>query len=135
MVVWNVLAEKQDEVGAKMAQFPQVSHCYKRPIFVDWPYALYTMIHGHKAEACERVVQKIVQIAGDWPRKNLYSTKEYKKIRLKYFTKELDEWWTHATGDSSSRVLLTNEVSQKGVAISNIEIASSPPRNIGGFSQ
>ncbi|MBI1977705.1 MAG: Lrp/AsnC family transcriptional regulator [Candidatus Omnitrophica bacterium] len=93
MVVWDVLQEKQDEVGEKMAQFPQVSHCYKRPIFSDWPYSLYTMIHGPKAEDCEKVVQKIVQVAGDWPRKNLYSTKEYKKIRLKYFTKELDEWW------------------------------------------
>ena len=93
MVVWNVSQEKQDEVGEKMALFPQVSHCYKRPVFPDWPYALYTMIHGAKAEDCEKIVQKIIQVAGDWPRKNLYSTKEYKKIRLKYFTKELDEWW------------------------------------------
>ena len=93
MVVWNIPEEKQDEVGEKMAQFPQVSHCYKRPIFPDWPYSLYTMIHGAKAEDCEKVVQKIVQAAGDWPKKNLYSTKEYKKIRLKYFTKDLDEWW------------------------------------------
>src|SRR3989338_8411311 len=96
MVVWNIPEEKQDEVGMKMALFPQVSHCYKRPIFLDWPYALYTMIHGAKAEDCEKIVQKIVSAAGDWPRKNLYSTKEYKKIRLKYFTKELDEWWDRA---------------------------------------
>ena len=93
MVVWNIPEEKQDEVGEKMAQFPQVSHCYKRPIFPDWPYSLYTMVHGAKAEDCEKIIQKIVQAAGDWPRKNLYSTKEYKKNRLKYFTKELDEWW------------------------------------------
>ena len=93
MVVWNIPEEHQDEVGEKMARFPQVSHCYKRPIFPDWPYSLYTMIHGPKAEDCEKIVQRIIQMAGDWPRKNLYSTKEYKKIRLKYFTKELDEWW------------------------------------------
>ncbi|MBI4358130.1 MAG: Lrp/AsnC family transcriptional regulator [Candidatus Omnitrophica bacterium] len=93
MVVWNIPEEKQDEVGEKMARFPQVSHCYKRPVFPDWPYSLYTMIHGPKVEDCEKVVQKIIQAAGDWPRRNLYSTKEYKKIRLKYFTKELDEWW------------------------------------------
>ena len=100
MVVWNVPEEKQDEVGEKMARFPQISHCYKRPIFPDWPYSLYTMIHGPKAEDCEKIVQKIVQMAGDWPRKNLYSTKEYKKIRLRYFTKELDEWWER-TGKES----------------------------------
>ncbi len=93
MVVWNIPDEKLDEVGPKMALFPQVSHCYKRPIFSDWPYAIYTMIHGAKAEDCDRIVQKIIQTIGEWPHKNLYSTKEYKKIRLKYFTKELDEWW------------------------------------------
>jgi DNA-binding Lrp family transcriptional regulator len=103
MVVWNVPAENQDEVGMKMAQFPQVSHCYKRPIFSDWPYSLYTMIHGAKAEDCEKVVQKIIQAAGDWPRKNLYSTKEYKKIRLKYFTKELDEWRSKAGKETAVR--------------------------------
>ena len=94
MVVWNVPEEKQDEVGGKMAEFPQVSHCHKRPVFPDWPYSLYTMVHGAKAEDCEKIIQKITQAAGDWPRKSLYSTKEYKKVRLKYFTKDLDEWWS-----------------------------------------
>ena len=96
MVVWNIPDEKLDEVGPKMALFPQVSHCYKRPIFSDWPYAIYTMIHGAKAEDCEKVVQKIIQTIGEWPHKDLYSTKEYKKIRLKYFTRDLDDWWNHA---------------------------------------
>lgn len=93
MVVWQIPADKQDEVGDKMAQFPQVSHCYKRPVFSDWPYSLYTMIHGKKAEDCEKIVQKIIAQVGSFEHKNLYSTKEYKKIRLKYFTEELDNWW------------------------------------------
>ena len=114
MVVWNITDEKQDEVGEIMARFPQVSHCYKRPVFSDWPYALYTMIHAPKAEDCDKIVQKIVQATGDWPRKNLYSTKEYKKIRLKYFTKELDEWWERIGQTPSSRA------PEGGVAISEI---------------
>lgn len=97
MVVWNIPQEKLDEAGPKMALFPQVSHCYKRPVFPDWPYAIYTMIHAPKVEDCDKIVEKIKQAVGDWPHKNLYSTKEYKKIRLKYFTKELDEWWNNTT--------------------------------------
>ena len=93
MVVWNIPEEKLDEAGPIMARFPQVSHCYKRPIFPDWPYGIYTMIHAPKVEDCDKIIQKIKQAAGDWPHKNLYSTKEYKKIRLRYFTKELDDWW------------------------------------------
>ena len=76
-----------------MALFREVSHCYKRPVYPEFPYALYTMIHAPKLSECEAIAQKIEEKVGKWPRLSLLSTKEYKKIRLKYFTKELDEWW------------------------------------------
>lgn len=93
MAVWQIPEEKQDEVGAKMALFREVSHCYKRPVYPEFPYALYTMLHAPKISDCEEIAQRIEEKVGKWPRINLLSTKEYKKIRLKYFNKELDEWW------------------------------------------
>ena len=45
---------------------------------------------------------------GEWPHLNLYSTKEYKKIRLKYFTKELDEWWQNGQPSASKRTVTSN---------------------------
>ena len=94
MVVWQVPQEQVDAAGAQMAKFRQVSHCYRRPVYPNWPYPLFTMIHAPTHSACMEVVSKIEERAGAFPHKNLFSTKEYKKTRVKYFTPELDEWWT-----------------------------------------
>ena len=123
MVVWNIPKLDLDRIGPEMAKFREVSHCYERPIFEDWPYSIYTMVHGAKMADCEAIVDRMEAKIGKWPHLNLYSTKEYKKIRLKYFTKELDEWWGLA---SSLRALGTDVVSAKDEAIS--EIASLPLR-------
>ena len=96
MVVWNIPKKDLDTIGPDMAKFREVSHCYERPIFPDWPYSIYTMVHGAKRADCEAIVDRMEEKIGRWPRLNLYSTKEYKKIRLKYFTKELEEWWEKA---------------------------------------
>ena len=93
MVVWEIPKEKLDVIGPEFAKFREVSHCYERPTFPDWPYSIYTMVHGAKMSDCEAIVERMEEKIGEWPRLNLYSTKEYKKVRLKYFTKELDEWW------------------------------------------
>ncbi len=93
MVVWQIPEEKQDSVGAQMALFREVSHCYKRPVYAEFKYALYTMIHAPKLTDCEDIAKRIEDKVGSWPRLSLVSIKEYKKIRLKYFTRELDEWW------------------------------------------
>ena len=93
MVVWNIPKAKLDAIGPEMAKFREVSHCYERPVFSDWPYSIYTMVHGAKRADCEAIVDRMEEKIGRWPHLDLYSTKEYKKIRLKYFTTELDEWW------------------------------------------
>ncbi len=97
MVVWNIPKKELDTIGPEMAKFREVSHCYERPIFPDWPYSIYTMVHAPKVQGCEEIVERMEEKIGEWPHLNLYSTKEYKKVRLKYFTKELDEWWAKVT--------------------------------------
>ncbi len=93
MVVWQVPEEQVDAVGEQMALFREVSHCYRRPVYPTWPYPLFTMIHAETYSGCMDVVKRIEERVGSFPHKNLFSTKEYKKIRLKYFTPELDDWW------------------------------------------
>jgi len=93
MVVWDIPKADLDVIGPEFAKFREVSHCYERPIFSDWPYSVYTMVHGAKMADCEAIVERMEAKIGRRPHLNLYSTKEYKKIRLKYFTKELDDWW------------------------------------------
>ena len=45
MIVWKVAKERINEVGNKLGAFPQVSHCYERPVYSDWPYNVFSMIH------------------------------------------------------------------------------------------
>ena len=102
MVVWEIPEERLEEIGPEFAKFREVSHCYKRPTFAEWPYSIYTMVHGAKTADCEAIVERLQERIGRWPHLNLYSTKEYKKIRLKYFTKELDEWWGSSSVTASA---------------------------------
>lgn len=93
MVVWQVPVEQVDAAGEQMALFREVSHCYRRSVYPSWPYPLFTMIHAQTHSACMDVVARIEERVGQFPHKNLFSTKEYKKVRVKYFSPELDAWW------------------------------------------
>ncbi len=85
MAVWVVPPERMAEVGPQMASFKAVSHCYERPTYPDWPYSVFTMIHGRHADDCEAVAQAIAEATGIDDFAMLYSTKEYKKTRVRYF--------------------------------------------------
>ena len=85
MGVWVVPEDRTDEVGRTMAGFAAVSHCYQRPTFPDWPYSLFTMIHGRTREDCEAVARSIAEAARISDYRLLYSSKEYKKTRVRYF--------------------------------------------------
>ncbi|MFQ6015564.1 MAG: AsnC family transcriptional regulator [Anaerolineae bacterium] len=85
MACWRVPEEQIGEVGRTAASFPQVSHCYQRPTYPDWPYNLFTMIHARSKEECEGIAEEISEQTGIDDYIILYSTKEYKKTRVKYF--------------------------------------------------
>jgi siroheme decarboxylase len=94
MGVWKVPDADIMEVGARMASFRGVSHCYQRPTYEDWPYSVFTMAHGRSKEECDAVLDSIAEDCGIGPdgRATLYSSTEYKKIRLRYFTDEYSAW-------------------------------------------
>jgi DNA-binding Lrp family transcriptional regulator len=92
MGVWIVDEERCAEMGRVMAGYRGVSHCYQRPIYEDWPYRLFSMTHGRDKQECEDVLAAISQETGLEEYAVLYSTREYKKIRLKYFTPEMEAW-------------------------------------------
>jgi DNA-binding Lrp family transcriptional regulator len=92
MGVWAVPEDSLDEVGPQMAGFAAVSHCYRRPTYPDWPYSVFTMIHGRSARDCETTVEAIRSETGVDEYCLLWSVKEYKKTRVRYFTDEWDGW-------------------------------------------
>jgi DNA-binding Lrp family transcriptional regulator len=92
MGVWAVPEESIDTIGPRMASFSAVSHCYQRPTYPDWPYNVFTMVHGHSDEQCEEILAAIRDDTGVTNYRSLYSTREYKKTRVRYFTPEMSEW-------------------------------------------
>ncbi len=85
MVAWRVPDDSIESVATFAASLPQVSHCYQRLTYPDWPYNLFTMIHAKSKESCQALAQKISQETGISDYVILVSTKEYKKARPKYF--------------------------------------------------
>ncbi len=80
------------KLGETMAGFRAVSHCYQRPSYPDWPYNLFTMVHGKSEEECEQTLAAIAEATGISDRHALYSTREFKKVRVRYFTDEEIAW-------------------------------------------
>jgi DNA-binding Lrp family transcriptional regulator len=85
MIVWKVSDDKIDEVGHKLASFPQVSHCYRRPIYPDWPFSLFSMIHARTVEAANKIAVELSNFVGINEYRILFSSREFKKERVKYF--------------------------------------------------
>jgi DNA-binding Lrp family transcriptional regulator len=75
-----------------MAGFAAVSHCYRRPTYDDWPYSVFTMVHGRSARDCEATIEAIRDETGIAEYCLLWSVKEYKKVRLRYFGPEWEDW-------------------------------------------
>ena len=94
MGVWRVPEGKILEIGARMAAVRGISHCYQRPTYPDWPYSVFTMAHGRSKEECDAILDGIAEehgLHGD-DRAILYSSTEFKKIRLHYFTDDYSRW-------------------------------------------
>jgi DNA-binding Lrp family transcriptional regulator len=88
MIVWKVTEGREQEVGDIMAQHPAVTHCYQRPTYDDWPYSHFTMVHGVSEEECELFGREIAEATGLEERKLVYSRREYKKTRVRYFVED-----------------------------------------------
>ena len=85
MIVWDVPEDRLVEVGQRLASTPEVTHCYARPRFAQWPYNLYTMVHGRTRSFCEQVAERLSKEVGIDRYKLVFSTREFKKTSPRYF--------------------------------------------------
>lgn len=92
MGVWAVPEDDVIRIGEQMGSFANVSHCYRRPTYPDWPYNVFTMVHGQSMEQCEEVLSAISRATGVTEYISLYSTREYKKTRLLFYTDAYQKW-------------------------------------------
>ena len=92
MGVWVVPPVGYERFGRLAAEYSAVSHCYVRPTYPDWPYSLFTMVHGKTRDECEATLKAISAASGVMEYTSLYSTVEFKKVRVKYFGEEIAQW-------------------------------------------
>ncbi|RJP90477.1 MAG: Lrp/AsnC family transcriptional regulator [Desulfobacteraceae bacterium] len=90
MVAWVVDEDRVSEVGKMMAEFDQVSHCYRRDPAPGWPYNFYTMVHSTDETACREIAGSISQKTAVDTYAVLFSRKELKKTSMQYFDDEPD---------------------------------------------
>ena len=85
MIVWKVPEERINEVGGQLGAFPQVSHCYQRPVYPDWPYNVFSMIHCKSQDEAKEMAQTIQSQINVDDYMILFSSREFKKTRVEYF--------------------------------------------------
>ncbi len=92
MTVWKAPEGQEDELGYKLASYKAVSHCYKRTTGRNWEYSIFAMVHAKTKDEIEKFTKKISEETGVKEYKTLYSTREFKKKRIKYFSEEFYRW-------------------------------------------
>jgi DNA-binding Lrp family transcriptional regulator len=87
MVVWDIPDERIAELAPLIASQDGVNLCYRRPRRPpEWPYNLFSMIHGRDRAAVLSVLDGIVQRCGlqDIPRQVLFSRRCFKQQGAHY---------------------------------------------------
>lgn len=87
MLVWDVPDTLVDEVGQRLASADCVTLCYQRPrMLPDWPYNLFTMIHGKDRNdvlACIQDMTEQLELAS-LPHHVLFSRRRFKQCGARY---------------------------------------------------
>ena len=84
MVAWRVKPERVEQVGTKLADFKEVTHAYERKIAENWPYNLYTMVHGADIQEVEQTVKRMSRACKVSDYRILATQKELKKVPPTY---------------------------------------------------
>jgi DNA-binding Lrp family transcriptional regulator len=86
MVVWNVPDDDLDDRGMEVGSLPYVTLCYHRPRRPeqDWPYNMFTMIHGREADAVDEKIDELAAEYLPYEHERLYSTETLKQTGAQY---------------------------------------------------
>jgi DNA-binding Lrp family transcriptional regulator len=86
MVVWDVPDDRLDELGERVGELPYVTLCYHRPRRPeqDWPYNLFTMIHGRDADVVDGKIDELSTEYLPVDHDRLYSTATLKQTGARY---------------------------------------------------
>lgn len=87
MVVWNIPDDRMTELGHCISQYDFVTLCYQRPRRLpEWPYNLFSMVHGRDHDEVRAQVQLIIEQCGlsDIEHQILFSNRCFKQRGAHY---------------------------------------------------
>jgi siroheme decarboxylase len=84
MTCWYVPPEKITAFVNNVTSLSQVSHCYERKTNSHWHYNVFVMVHGYDRSICSDTINKISSGNDINDFAVLFSTREFKKTRIKY---------------------------------------------------
>lgn len=92
MVVWEVSNDTLEKFGRYASAKQAISHCYERVTYPEWPYNMYTMIHGMTPEDTQSVIDDLATKFPHTSYEHLYSVREFKKQRVNFFDNAIYAW-------------------------------------------
>jgi DNA-binding Lrp family transcriptional regulator len=87
MVVWNIPDSQVESVGLRLAAQQAVTLCYQRPRRLpDWPYNLFSMVHGRDRDSVLAEIDAMRRCLGleGIPCQPLFSKRRFKQCGARY---------------------------------------------------
>ncbi|MBW3672405.1 MAG: hypothetical protein KY432_12130, partial [Acidobacteria bacterium] len=103
MGVWNIPHDRLDQVGRMLSEDEMTSACTIRTPQEEWPYNLFTIIHGRSVDECEKTMARLAEMANLQDYQALFSVHEYKRTPMNLFPAELEAWERARSSGPSTR--------------------------------
>ena len=87
LVCWQIDETKMDFVHEVVNEFSQISHCYLRESYPEWPYNFYTMVHSRGKDECMETIKGMASKIKAEDYRVLFTLKEFKKTRPLFFNR------------------------------------------------
>ncbi len=91
-LLWNLPEEKTEEAGQTLAGFEEVVFCAKRTPYQELPYNVHVSAEGVPEGKVPELIERMERKIGMWPRQVFLKEKEEKRARMKYFSKDIEDW-------------------------------------------
>ena len=103
MVVWDIPDAQVDRIGRLAGRLPWVTLSYRRPRRLpEWPYNLFTMIHGQNREEVLRLVERMARelCLDRYPHEVLFSRRSFRQRGARYLSLPSVPGELRATGEA-----------------------------------
>lgn len=84
LCLWQIPEEQIPAFVERVLQIGQITHSYRRQIYPDWPWSIYTMVHARTLGEYREIVSKLINEFPEAKFLPLRTVKEFKKQRVFY---------------------------------------------------